>query len=649
MKAIHRISRLVLIFFFSINLIISGQVMLPRLVSDGMVLQRDVKVKIWGWAKENEKITVQFLKSIYKTTADIKGEWSVQLPKLKAGGPYVMEIITKGNKTIIKDIMIGEVWVCSGQSNMELNMRRVSPLYESDIANSENPDIRYFEVPDKYNFISPQKDLKSGKWEKPNPTSVLNFSAVSYFFGKMIYEKYHVPVGLINSALGGSPVEAWISENALKEFPQYYDEAQKFKDSSYIKEITDNDNGKINAWNSLLRQKDEGYKDPQNIWYNSSLDTTGWSSMSVLGFWSKTKLGSVNGVVWFRKKIDIPQSLAGKPARLILGTIVDADSTFINGIFVGTTSYQYPPRRYTIPGGLLKAGENTLVVRIINSAGKGGFTNNKKYAIEYEDTSISLQGEWKYKLGARMEPLPGRTVIQQEPSGLYNAMIAPLLNYSIKGVIWYQGESNTDRAAEYNKLFSTLIEDWRKNWEDGEFPFLFVQLPNYSQPGNVPSVSKWALLREAQLKTLSVPNTAMVVAIDIGEAEDIHPLDKKDVAERLFLAAENVAYGDDKIEYSGPIYKSMDIEGNKIILSFAHTGSGLIVKGGGELRRFAIAAADKKFIWAKAKIEDTKVIVWNDNISQPVAVRYAWADNPEGANLYNKEGLPASPFRTDNF
>jgi sialate O-acetylesterase len=468
-------------------------------------------------------------------------------------------------------------------------------------------------------------------------------------FGKEIFEKYHVPVGLINSALGGSPAEAWISEEALKEFPKYYDEAQKFKDSSYIKEIVDDDNKRINGWYALLRQKDEGYKDPQNIWYNTSLDSTGWSSMNVPGFWANTKLGYVNGVVWFRKKINIPPSLADKSAKLILGTIVDADSTFINGVFVGTVSYQYPPRRYDIPAGILKAGENTIVVRIINSAGRGGFVTNKEYAIESGDTSINLEGEWKYRLGALMNPLASQTFIQWKPMGLYNAMISPLLNYRMKGVIWYQGESNAERPADYNKLFSTLIKDWRKNWKEGNFPFLYVQLPNFMADKDELSESNWALLREAQLKTLSVPNTGMAVAIDIGEANDIHPLDKKDVAKRLFLAAEKAAYGDNIIVYSGPIYKSMKVEGNKVILSFTNTGSGLIAKGGGELKYFTIAGTDKKFIWANAKIDNNKIIVWCDKVSEPVAVRYAWADNPEDANLYNKEGLPASPFRTDIF
>ena len=336
-----------------------------------------------------------------------------------------------------------------------------------------------------------------------------------------------------------------------------------------------------------------------------------------------------------------------KPARLLLGRVVDSDRTYVNDKFVGSVSYQYPPRKYDLPENLLKAGKNTIVVRVINNVGRGGFLLDKPYQLIAGNRTIDLKGPWQYKLAATMEPLPGKTFIEWQPLGLYNGMIAPLLNYTIKGVIWYQGESNTARPHEYQKLFPALIADWRRQWNQGDFPFLYVQLANYMQAKDQPSESNWAELREAQLKTLSVPDTAMAVAIDIGEWNDVHPLDKEDVGKRLALGAQKVAYGDDTVVYSGPIYQSMEIEGNRITLAFTHVGSGLIAKGG-KLKEFAIAGADKKFVWATAKIEGDKVIVRNDDIPNPVAVRYAWADNPEGANLYNKEGLPASPFRTDN-
>ena len=640
-------------FFFLIFLFIVSsipcQVRLPKLISDGMVLQRDTKVNIWGWASPNEKVKIEFLSSTYNTSTNSVGEWSIVLDNLEAGGPYEMNI-SASNSITIDNIMIGDVWLCSGQSNMELTMERASPIYEEEIANSENPFIRQFEVPDRYNFNEPQEDLESGEWQQANPENLMTFSAVAYFFAKEIYDHYKIPIGLINASLGGSPAQAWISEDALKEFPDYYERAQKLKDSSLIKRIEGDDRKRINKWYSTLNQKDEGLNDPAGNWYNLSLNTSNWSTVEVPAFWSNTQIGPVIGSVWFRKNFNVPASLAAEPALLILGRIKDADSVFINDEFVGTTSYEWPPRRYKIPKDLLHEGENTIAVRVICSSGRGGFIPDKEYKIVFDQNSINLEGEWKYHLGAKMDSLAPETFIRWQPLGLYNGMIAPLLNYKIKGVIWYQGEAgeNVSRPHEYSVLFPSLIKDWRSQWQEGEFPFIFVQLANFMDPKVEPSESDWALIRESQLKTLSVPNTGMAVTIDIGDWNDIHPLNKKDVGYRLFLNAQHLVYGDSSVVYSGPIYNSMQVDGNKVILSFTNTGSGLVAKGD-ELKYFSISGSDRRFVWANAKIENNKVVVWSDDISNPVAVRYAWADDPEGANLYNAEGLPASPFRTDDF
>jgi sialate O-acetylesterase len=376
-------------------------------------------------------------------------------------------------------------------------------------------------------------------------------------------------------------------------------------------------------------------------------DASKWPTMNLPTFWDEGGLGPVNGVVWFRREFDVPASMVGRPAKLWLGSIVDNDTTYINGTPVGSTDYRYPPRIYDVPENLLKAGKNIIVMRVFNTADRGGFIKDKPYELTAVGQTIDLKGKWQYKVGAISDPMSTPTNVQYQPSGLFNGMLAPLLNYTIKGVIWYQGESNVGRAEEYQKMFPALITDWRQKWKQGDFPFLYVQLANYLESQEQPSEGGWAELREAQLKTLSVPNTAMVVASDVGEWNDLHPLNKKDVGERLALAAQKVAYGDKNVVHSGPIYRSMKVEGNKIIITFTNVGGGLVVKGGGELRHFAIAGAEGKFIWAKAKIQDDKVVVWNDQIPNPVVVRYAWADNPEGANLYNKEGLPASPFRTN--
>lgn len=622
------------------------EVRLPVLISDGMVLQRDADVKVWGWAGEGEKVTIDFDGKTYNAAAGADGKWEVILSQLKAGGPYSMNI-DASNHITLKDIMIGDVWVCSGQSNMELPMRRVKYRYPETIANSDNPAIRQFVVPHKYNFKEPQEDLKSGRWVSANPKSVLEFTAVGYFFAKELFEKYHVPIGLINASLGGSPAEAWLSEDALKAFPEYLKTAKRFKDNAYINQIVKKDNAVSKAWYNRIQQLDKGLEKGQKPWFDEDYDASEWATMNVPGYWADHELGPVNGAVWFRKEIDVPASMTGKPARLWMGRIVDADTAYVNGKIVGTVSYQYPPRIYDVPANLLKAGKNIIVVRVINNSGRGGFVPDKPYQLSTAGQTIDLKGEWQYKLGATMEPLPDKTFIEWQPAGLYNAMIAPLLNYTIKGVIWYQGESNTGKPLEYQKLFSTLITDWREKWKQGDFPFLYVQLANFMEVKDRPCESNWAELREAQLKTLFVPNTAMAVIIDTGEWNDVHPLNKEDVGKRLALAAQKLAYGDEEVVYSGPIYQSMKVQDGKIILTFTNIGGGLIAKGGGELKQFAIAGADKKFVWAKAKIEGDKVIVWNDDITNPADVRYGWADNPEGANLYNKEGLPASPFRTE--
>jgi sialate O-acetylesterase len=386
-------------------------------------------------------------------------------------------------------------------------------------------------------------------------------------------------------------------------------------------------------------------------WYNTTYIPEGWHKYWLPGYWEDQGIKGLHGIVWFRKEINVPVSMTGKPAKLFLGRIIDADNVYVNGILSGSITYQYPPRRYNLPLGLLKPGKNIIVIRVTNNAGKGGFVPDKPYWLVAGNDSIDLRGEWYYKVGQVFRPVsnePGTgsplISMQNEPTGLYNTMVAPLINYRIKGILWYQGETNTNKPQEYQKLLPALINDWRIKWQEGSIPFLFVQLPNFMEVQYLPSESQWAELRFGQLKSLSVLNTAMAVTIDIGEWNDIHPLEKKIVGERLALAARKLAYGNEKIVYSGPVYKSSVKEADSIIVEFDHIGSGLTIKGGGDLNYFAIAGADRKFGWAKARIYNNHVIVWSDEIKSPVFVRYAWADNPEGANLYNIEGLPASPF-----
>jgi sialate O-acetylesterase len=591
-------------------------------------------------------ISIRFMDATYKTTANNNGEWEVMLPKLKAGGPYDMQI-DASNSIIISDILIGDVWVCSGQSNMG-SLRGFANVYQDEIAQSENANIRHFMVGQGFKLGSRETDYRSGKWLSANPKDVLSFAAVGYFFAKKLYETYKVPIGLINASVGGSSAEAWISEESIKEFPKYYEDVQRFKAPGTIERINKQDNERVRTWNIQIRQNDEGYKDPQNKWSDPGFNTSDWETMHVPGYWADTKVGNVNGVVWFRREIDIPADMVGKPAKINLGRIADADSVFINGQFVGGIGSQYAPRAYKIPGNLLKEGKNTIVIRVISYIHHGGFVPGKQYDIAANEKTISLEGEWKYRVGAAAEPLEDRLFTGKIPTGLFNGMLAPLLNFTIKGAVWYQGESNTSRAHEHFDLFKLLIKDWRYNWHQGDFSFLYVQLPNFVEVNIETTRYDWAFFRESQLKALSVPNTGMAVTIDIGEFNDIHPVNKRDVGYRLALAAQKTAYGDDKIVYSGPIYKSMEISGKQITLSFTHIGSGLMVKNNEELKCFEICGIDNVFYPAKAKIVNDKIVVAGEKVDHPVAIRYAWANNPEGANLYNKEGLPATPFRTSD-
>ena len=621
------------------------QIKLPKLIGDGMVLQRDARVRIWGWASYGEKVTVNFLDSTYTTTANTNGKWEVLLSDLKAGGPYAMHI-DGTNSITINDIVIGDVWVCSGQSNMQLALGWLSPIYKDEIDSAKYPFIRQFLVPSGFNVNSLENDVKAGTWQHANPKDVRSFTAVGYFFAKKLYETYKVPIGLINASVGGSSTEAWISEESIKSFPKYWEDVQRFKTPGVLERVTKQDDERVGSWNSTVRQHDEGYMDSQHTWFDPKLRTADWDTMHVPGYWAAAKLGPVHGVVWFRKEFTIPAGMVGKPATLRLGRIVDADSVFVNGRFVGTTGSQYAPRMYRIPESLLKEGENTIVVRVINYIRNGGFVPGKQYEITAADQKVNLEGQWNYRLGATAEPLEDRLFTGKIPTGLFNSMIAPVLPYRIKGVVWYQGESNTSKACEHYGLFRLLIRDWRQNWCQGDFPFVYAQLPNFVEVNTETTQYDWALLRESQLKALSIPGTGMAVSIDIGEWNDIHPVNKRDLGYRLALAALKVGYGEEKIVCSGPIYSSMTIKRNKVLLTFSNVGSGLISKNGGKLKCFEVCGIDDKFYPAEAEIVNDTVVVWSHEVSSPVAVRYAWANNPECANLYNREGLPASPFRT---
>jgi len=634
-----------------------ADVRLPQLVSSGMVLQRDIQLKLWGWASPGEKISIAFNGKKGRAVTGADGRWLIVLPEMKTGGPYTMTI--KGhNEILLTDILIGDVWFCSGQSNMVLPMERLKEKYPDEVAHDSFPEIRNFFVSTRADVTKIYDDLPPGKWIPAVGAGILGFGGTTYFFAKQLYQKYRVPIGIINSSVGGTPIEAWISAEGFTDFPARLEEIKNFRDTAYMNKMTRRPSAGASAGGRtggadpgyVRPEPDKGISGPVK-WTDPAYEPVNWHKFWLPGYWADQGAKGLNGIIYFRKEVDVPASMTGVPAKLFVGRIVDADSTFVNGQFVGNITYQYPPRRYDVPAGLLKPGKNIIVVKVISTFGKGGFVPDKNYSLNANGQRIDLRGDWTYQVGQvqdrgnfASDNAPRGINAQNSPTGLYNTMAAPAINYRIKGFLWYQGEANSGRPKEYARLLPSLIADWRNKWGGGDIPFLYAQLPNFMDVDYSPSESDWAQLRQSQLETLSVPNTGMAVAIDAGEWNDIHPLDKKDVGDRLAFWARHLAYGDNDLVYSGPIYQSCTLDGNKVILSFGSVGSGLMAKGGGDLYYFSIAGEDKRYVWAKAKIEGDKVIVWNDAVPNPVSVRYGWADNPEGANLYNKEGLPASPF-----
>src|SRR5690606_37995339 len=502
----------------------------------------------------------------------------------------------------------------------------------------------------------PQDDLAGGEWLKAIGEEVRPFSAVAYFFAKKIYGKYGVPIGLVNASVGGTPIEAWTPKEGFKNFPDILKIIEENADTAFVNSQTRNT---PSFDREPTKPSDKGLIG-ELPWYDVNFKPKNWRRINIPGYWEDQGVKDLNGVVWFRREVELPKSMENKEGRIFMGRIIDADELYINGVKVGEKTYQYPQRRYKIPANLLKAGKNIFVVRVTNNNGKGGFVPDKPYYIFTETDTVDLKGYWQYKVGEVFpprdfsafrrnnngEPRPRRINPQNEPSSLYNAMIAPYKQFPFKGILWYQGESNTGQPEVYEHYMHALVNGWREVFNRPEIPVIYAQLPNFMDVSYVPSESNWAALRLSQLKALSIPNSAMTVNIDLGEWNDIHPDNKKDVGERMALAGLKLAYGEDLV-YSGPIAKESQVDGNKATISFNHTGSGLMAIDGETLSEFAIAGADKKFVWAKAKIEDNKFVLWCDDIAEPKFVRYAWADYPVNPNLYNKEGFPASPFEIE--
>ncbi|HEY2649437.1 MAG TPA: sialate O-acetylesterase [Puia sp.] len=624
-----------------------GQIRLPGLFGDHMVIQRNQSVPIWGWSSPNEKIIVHFNQQQKKTVADKNGKWRINLDPEPAGGPFELNVQGK-NVVIIHDLLVGEVWLCSGQSNMEFQLKSAKDA-DTEISAAGFPEIRQIKIPLTISSIS-REDIAPAKWIVCSSKTAGDFTAVGYFFAREIQKRIHVPVGLINSTWGGTMIESWTSHGAFESSPEFKSLADSMKERD-IGPLIKERQKKLEAQVSSI-EKNIHDTIPETEWKNPSYNSSGWPAISVCCLWENQQLGlsGLDGIVWYRKEIDLDSGVAVSPVILSLGRIDDNDETYVNGIWVGSTKNWEEKRNYHVPAAVFKPGKNLIAVRVEDTGGGGGFYDDSATInLKTETGIIPLGDDWHFRV-AKIAGNGGGIGPNDYPGLLFNAMVNPLIPYGIRGVLWYQGEANADRAYQYRTAFPLMIGDWRQHWGQGNFPFYFVQLASFNAAnGNSEKGSSWAELREAQTYTLKLPATGMSVTDDIGESNDIHPKNKKDVGLRLASIALNNIY-DKPMEYSGPVYEAMSVQGNKVVINFTHTGSGLMVKDKyGYLRGFEIAGSDHHFHYAKASLENNKVVVFSDDVTSPLSVRYAWADDNGDANLYNREGFPAVPFRTDQW
>ncbi len=624
-----------------------ANIMLPKIFGDNMVLQRSKPIAIWGWAAPGEKVTVQFNKQTKNTIAGAAGKWMVSLAAENAGGPFMLTV--KGSNEIdIKNILVGEVWVCSGQSNMEMPIEGWGKVnnYQQEIAAADYPMIRHFKVPNTTS-TKLKDDLAGGDWKVCSPATAGDFSATAYFFARELYNKLKVPIGLVNTSWGGTQSEAWTSEKAFANNPEMKYVATAMKSNPLEKSTQER--SQLILKNTLTLQGDFDSAANTSDWKNNNFDDSKWPAMKVPGVWESQGLPNLDGTVWFRKTITISDADAGKAAVLELSLIDDNDETYINGVKVGSTIGYNIPRKYSVSAGILKTGKNTIAVKIEDTGGAGGIDGDAGLVkLTIGDNVQPLAGDWLFRVASIKA---GSTGIgpNDYPSLLFNAMLNPIINYTIRGAIWYQGENNAGRAYQYRTAFPLMITDWRQHFKQGNFPFYFVQLSTYgSANDNSNKGSNWAELREAQAMALSLSNTGMAVTTDIGNPADIHPKNKQDVGKRLARIALHDVYKTTG-EYSSPMYAGIKTTANKTALSFTHIGAGWLIKDNNTITGFEIAGADKKFVPAKAIIAGNTIIVSANGILQPVAVRYNWVNDASAGNLFNKEGFPLAPFRTDKW
>lgn len=626
-----------------------AKITMPQLFQSGMVMQRGKSIPVWGKADAGETITIRFNKKEYTTTADANGRWRIDLPKMKAGGPYQMSV----NEQTIDNIMIGDVWLLSGQSNIDVHIERVYPQYTTEVDNYENTNIRLFRVQNETSTHGVKDDIRptSINWKPLNKQNAWPFSAVGYFLGKKMFEKNKVAQGIIVNSWGGTPIEAWISEDSLKaDYPMLIKKTQMYQSDIYVRAQMQANGAASQQWDAILNQNDPGYAD-------ATCDDSQWTSINQNNWmWRGT------GSVWLRQHIIIDKEHAGKPARLLLGTLFDQDITYLNGKEIGHTYYQYPPRRYDIPEGLLREGDNVIAVRFINKYGAAHFIPEKPYMLCFGDDRLSqnpmpkdvipLGAQWKMRVGTEMPQCPsGDVSLQNLPTTLYNAVLYPLAPYAINGIVWYQGESNTGNPAPYADYLKKLIGCWRDRWQDQQMPFVIVQLANYDgrqqtafprpiTPQPEPVNSGWAQLREAQRTVAKTDAKAELAVInDLGETVDIHPLRKKEVAERISLCFDKLIYNN-KVKLS-PEVVSTQVSDAAIQLTLDQP----IQEG--DLYTFEVCnnGSDKyQNVPATSRGNVITLLCPNASQSPNLKIRYAWKDDPKQANVRSLSGLPMSSF-----
>jgi sialate O-acetylesterase len=638
---------------FFISLLITelsiAQLQLPSFFADNMVMQQQKTNRIWGWAKPGELVSVEFNKNTYKSFANENGQWQIFTEPANAGSVGSLTVKSGKEQVQFNNLLLGEVWVCSGQSNMEWKMNMLGNTYTDEIKSAENDQIRFIVFNKSFSNTLQNNVTLEKNWSTINPSNTGDCSAVAYWYAKKLYQELKVPIGLVITAWGGTPAEAWTSFEGLSAFSNYT--------NTFVEKIKPLKLNEINRQTQLLVEKYQ-----QSILEKASLmkelikpefDDSKWPEMYLPKQWELQGFPNMDGIVAYRVHFQLTDAQIKDEAVLNLPAIDDKDSTFINGILVGTNGQWDALRKYKVPVGVLKSGDNVLVIKVQDDGGGGGIDAlDDRFNLVVNQQTILLKGNAKYTIIAAKEAVVGSVGnIQNQPAALFNGMIAPILPLSFRGAIWYQGESNADnkdRSIEYNTLFPAMIKDWRNQFTQGNFPFLFVQLSSFGPLKNEPAESNWALLREAQTNTLQLSNTGMAVTIDVGNPQNIHPVLKKEVGDRLAAIALKSTYHTNSMIASGPQFKSAVFNKNQVIISFTNADNGLLLKGK-MLKHFAIAGSDNKFIWGDASIQGNKIIVTHKTIAQPKAIRYAWADSPINANLFNKEGYPAVPFRTDNW